>query len=403
MRKNFTIFALAALAVSALVSCNKDNTSGGLTNYEQAIKAAAEKYVPNVIYDTYGKLAAAGKVLCDDIQALNAKGVDGISQTDIDKACTDFLAARAYWEASEAFLFGAATDFSIDPHIDSWPLDRQGLANNLSNSRVMAALAEDGVDAISQLGETALGFHGIEFVLFRNGANRSAAALKGEETAEEFAGTGVTGEQELIYAAAVAEDLMNSLYQLNVSWNPDAPREQKDAVDAAELNCTVNGSDNTYGDNMLGAAAAGSTYASWQQVAKTVLSAGCASITDEVASTKMGQAHNGEDENYIESPYSKNSFVDFKNNILSVQYSLYGAFDAKSPASDSFLAVLEKYHASEASAVKTALADALSKLDTCIKNGHFVDDYKASYVGEAIDAIDALTAALEAASAAIED
>nr|MCR5246050.1 hypothetical protein [Bacteroidales bacterium] len=88
---------------------------------------------------------------------------------------------------------------------------------------------------------------------------------------------------------------------------------------------------------------------------------------------------------------------------LSVQYSLYGAFDAKSPASDSFLAVLEKYHASEASAVKTALADALSKLDTCIKNGHFVDDYKAAYVGEAIEAIDALTTALEAASAAIKD
>ncbi len=53
--------------------------------------------------------------------------------------------------------------------------------------------------------------------------------------------------------------------------------------------------------------------------------------------------------------------------------------------------------------VKTALEGALSKLDTCIKNGHFVDDYKASYVGEAIEAIDALTTALEAASAAIKD
>ena len=64
---------------------------------------------------------------------------------------------------------------------------------------------------------------------------------------------------------------------------------------------------------------------------------------------------------------------------------------------------LEKNHAGEASAIKTALANALGKIDVCIKSGHFVDDYKAAYVGDAIDAIDALTTALEAAAAAIKD
>ena len=403
MKKIFTFISIAAVTLLAFTSCEKENGKSGLTTYENTIKTAAEKYVSGVIYETYGKLATAGAQVCDDIQSLKDKGVNGISQGDIDKACSDFLTARAYWEASEAFLFGAATDFSIDPHIDSWPLDRKALANNLSNARVIEALEEEGVDAISQLGETALGFHGIEFVLFRDGANRTVAALKSDETAAEFAGTGVGGEQELIYAAAVAEDLKLRLFQLNVSWNPAAPQAQKEAVEDAELNCTVNGLDNTYGQDMLGAAAAGSTYASWQLVAKTVLSAGCAGITDEVASTKMGQAHNGEDVNYIESPYSKNSFTDFKNNILSVQYSLYCAYGATTAGSGSFMAFLEKYHAAEAKAVKDALADALSKLDICIKSGHFVDDYKASYVGDAIDAIDALTTALEAAASAIED
>lgn len=404
MKKILTLTAFAALAACTFASCTKDDTaSGELTAYEKSIKTAAEKYVSNVIYATYGKLATAGETLCNDLKALNEKGVKSITQNDIDKACTDFLAARAYWEASEAFLFGAATDFSIDPHIDSWPLDRTGLANNLSNAKVMEALASDGVDAISQLGETALGFHGIEFVLFRDGKNRTVAALQGEETADEFKGTGVTGAQEIVYAAAVAEDLMTSLFQLNVSWNPDAPAAQQEAVEEAELNCTVNGLDNTYGQDMLGAAAPGSTYATWQLVAKTILHGGCANITDEVASSKMGQAHNGEDESYIESPYSKNSFVDFKNNILSVQYSLYGSYGASSAASDSFLAFLEKNHSDNASAIKTALADALEKLDICIKSGHFVDDYKAAYVGDAIDAIDGLTEALEAAAKAIAD
>lgn len=403
MKKIITLISLAAVTLFAFTSCEKENGGSGLTTYEKTIKAAAEKYVSGVVYEIYGNLALAGTRVCDDIQSLKEKGVDAITQADIDRACSDFLAARAYWEASEAFLFGAATDFSIDPHIDTWPLDRKALANNLSNDKVIAALEEEGVDAISQLGESALGFHGIEFVLFRDGTNRTVATLKSDETAAEFAGTGVDGRQELIYAAAVAEDLKLRLYQLNVSWNPAAPHDQKDAVEDAELNCTVNGLDNTYGQDMLGAAAAGSTYASWQLVAKTVLSAGCANITDEVASTKMGQAHNGEDVNYIESPYSKNSFTDFKNNILSVQYSIYGSYGATAPASDSFMAFLEKYHAAEAAAIKETLAAALSKLDVCIKSGHFVDDYKASYVGDAIDAIDKLTAALEAAAAAIED
>lgn len=403
MKKILAFFAIVVLTMMSFISCQKDVNSGELTAYEKAIKAAAEKYVPEVIYQTYGKLATAGETLCEDIQAMNEKGVKSLTQADIDKACKDFLEARAYWEASEAFLFGAATDFSIDPHIDSWPLDRTGLANNLSNSKVLDALKEQGVDAISQLGETALGFHGIEFVLFRDGANRTLAALKGNEAAEEFNGTGVTGEQELVYASAVAEDLMLRLYQLNVSWNPDAPAKQQEAVEDAELNCTVNGLENTYGQDMLGAAAPGSTYASWQIVAKTVLHAGCAAITDEVASSKMGQAHNGEDESYIESPYSKNSFVDFKNNILSVQYSLYGSFGATSAASASFMSLLEKYHPSEAKDVKNALEGALSKLDECIKKGHFVDDYKASYVGETIDAIDSLTEALEKAAKVISD
>lgn len=396
--------AFAAVAALCLTSCSSKNDPDqtGLSSYEKAIKTAVEQYVPGVIYDTYGKLAAAGETLCEDLQALKEKGVTAITQSDIDKACEDFLHARAYWEASEAFLFGAATDFSIDPHIDSWPLDVKGLANNLSNVKVIAALEDDGVDAISQLGVTALGFHGIEFVLFRDGKNRTAAALKGLETASEFTGTGVTGAQELIYAAAVAEDLMLSLYQLNVSWNPAAPQAQKDAVEDAELNCTVNGLDNSYGEDMLGAAAAGSTYATWQRVAKTILSAGCAGITDEVASTKMGQAHNGEDVNYIESPYSKNSFTDFKNNILSVQYSLYGSYGAASASKESLMSFLEKYHAGEASALKSSLAAALEKLDVCIKSGHFVDNYSASYVADAIEAIDALTSDLETAAAAID-
>ncbi|MCR5520098.1 MAG: imelysin [Bacteroidales bacterium] len=404
MKNIFKFLAIAATAALAVTACDKDerDNSGVLTSYEKEIKAASEQYLSKVVYATYGKLADAGTVLYEDLAAL--RDAETISQAAIDKACADFLTARQYWEESEAFLFGAATDFGIDPHIDSWPLDRKRLAINLSNKDVVAQLKEEGAGAIDLVGASALGFHGIEFILFRDGANRTVAALNAEEDAAEFQGKAVTGEQELIFAAAVAEDLMIHLYELNVSWNADAPKEQQEAVEEAELNCTVNGTDKTYGEVLAGAAEKGSNYATWQEVAQTVLSAGCANIANEVFSSKMGQAYSGEDESYIESPYSKKSFVDFKDNILSIQNSLYGSYEAGSVAANSFLSFLKKHHASEASKIESTLADALKALQACIDSKvAFVDNPKAAYVKTAIDAISALNDALEEAAAAIKD
>ena len=40
---------------------------------------------------------------------------------------------------------GAATDFGIDPHIDSWPLDLDGLQTALKNTEQVEAMGgEDG-------------------------------------------------------------------------------------------------------------------------------------------------------------------------------------------------------------------------------------------------------------------
>ena len=108
---------------------------------------------------------------------------------DVAEACDIFIQARANYETSEAFLFGAATDFGIDPHIDTWPLDLQGLAvalNNTTQIREMDSYADGHAGdpayytgdayAGNKLGPELLGFHGIEFIIFRNGAPRPTCA-----------------------------------------------------------------------------------------------------------------------------------------------------------------------------------------------------------------------------------
>lgn len=385
-------FLILALCFAAVACGEKNNQLGGLTANEQEMKKIAEQYVPNVIYATYGDLARETGELYDLLSAAAEKGVDQLTQGQIDAICAKFLQARQSWEESEAFLFGAASDFGIDPHIDTWPLDADGLATELANAEKVAALAgEDGIAyAAAKLGQELLGFHGIEFVLFRDGKNRTVAQLKANEDHEAFAGKTVTGEQELVYAAAVAGDLRDNCYRLCVSWNPDAPDAYVARCEELEVPVTVTGSDLSYGENLLGAAAAGSSYATWQSAMSSILIAGCSNICAEVADVKMGNAHSGEDINYIESPYSKMSFQDFIDNILSIQYSLYGAAGATTAQQHSLMSFFREAGYSGAGAIQDAFAASLAALKACQQKGAFVDIYTDASVQTAMDAISGL-------------
>ena len=67
------------------------------------------------------------KDACDKAYA-NAKA-GNLSDADITDACEAFKNACREWERSEAFLYGAAANNEIDPHIDSWPLDHDQMVD----------------------------------------------------------------------------------------------------------------------------------------------------------------------------------------------------------------------------------------------------------------------------------
>ena len=153
MKKTGMMMAMAAI-ITLGASCsddNNENQSGdnALSVNEQKMEAIANQYVTNTIYQTYGAIADATNQLYENLAAVTEKfktDPQSVSQSDIDKICTIFLEAREEWEKSEAFLYGAATDFGIDPHIDTWPLDADGLATALKNADQVAKLeGEDGI------------------------------------------------------------------------------------------------------------------------------------------------------------------------------------------------------------------------------------------------------------------
>ena len=137
-----------------------------------------------------------------------------------------------------------------------------------------------------------------------------------------------------------------------------------------------------------------------------ILVAGCSNICNEVANTKIATAHNAAPAdpndvtapvNYIESPYSKRSFHDFKDNILSIQYSLYGKNGATAPEKNSIFSFLDRF-GYDVKPLKTRLDAALASLDDCIALGAFVDNLNDKKVDTAIDAINALDEELNKAA-----
>ena len=406
MKKIFYSMAVLMMGL-AFTACSSDDDNkddNKLSEKEQAMQAITDQYVNNVIFPIYKSLASQTSTLFDQLVDAKSKFRAGtLTQGDIDKLCTTFIAARSAWEQSESFLYGAATDFGIDPHIDTWPLDRTALAKALSSKEIIEDLddlEDGGIDnARALVGEQQLGFHGIEFIIFRDGKNRSLAALKGIEDDEAFEGRNITGEQELIFAAAVAGDLRDKCFQLEVSWlGEKAPESHQERVEECEFPTTVAGGEASYGENLLNATKAGSTMSTWRGVMSTILVAGCSNICAEVAGQKIGQAYLGTDPDYIESPYSQRSYYDFFDNISSIQYSLYGS-QGTSANANSIMAYLQKYNATMAADLKAKLDAALSALATAKAGTPFVVESHSANAKAAMDAINALDDKLnEAAS-----
>ena len=201
---------------------SKVNNANLSADQETYLKNVCANAVDNTIQPTYKSLADA----VEKLHTALPKSVDtnNLTQENINNACEAFKEARALWEKSEAFLGGAASDFDIDPHIDSWPLNRTLLHSYFATGKYSDAALEDA---------SILGFHALEFILFRDGQPRKVAEFKGNDTYKGF--TDVKGSEELKYAEAVIEDLVNHVYELEVAWSETPNESRLAAVKAAGL------------------------------------------------------------------------------------------------------------------------------------------------------------------------
>lgn len=321
--KKFLDIVLAATLMFGFTACSDSDDNNGpdkeLSQKEKAFKAAIVPYVDNTIVPTYKGMADNAILMSDACNAIAEAFDNGTLATEHVKAAGNYWnQCRDYWEKSEAFLYGAAADYNIDPHIDSWPLDKNAMEELLVDLRNGKSWTID-----NNAGYGLLGFHAVEYMLFE---------LSDDGNASLPHNTNYTKE-ELVYLCTVAEDLRNQCIRLEASWAgmENISVEKQDILVEAELEPSIN-----YGWSMKNAGEGGSLYKTFQEAAEDLVQ-GCIDIADEVGNTKIGRPANGsseDDKNYIESPYSLNSINDFVGNIISIRNAYQGSNAGDASISD---------------------------------------------------------------------
>ncbi len=372
-KKALMLIALTSITLS-FEACSSDNDEPDNNLLDSKKTAIISQYVNAVVVPTYKSLADESNELADLCRQLR----ENPSQSLVQQCCDKWISARKYWELSEAFLFGAAADYNIDPHIDSWPLQKSQLDNILNNDALIAALDEDGAsaDAFATLGYGLLGFHAVEYVLFRDGAARNVSEIS---------------ERELIYNAAVAQDLANQTVRLEASWagvqNITTAKQQQLAE--YELEPSFN-----YGENMIDAGKTGNTLYKTQLSAMEQILTGASDISDEVGNTKIMDPVNSQNVLDVESWYSWNSIADFTDNIRSVRNIYYGTLDG-TVSSNSMANYINKMNPTLDNNVRNAIDNAIKEVSNM--PAPFRNHLTKSETQKAVDACNNLLAALDAA------
>ena len=126
-----------------------------------------------VIKPTYAALQSSASALYTKV----ATYCSAPTQANLDAAAAQWVVTRIPWEQSEAFLFGPVDTEGYDPHLDSWPLS-QALINSILLQNIFPSNDEVGVIYRDEV----LGFHSLEYVLYKAGSVRKVDELFKDET-----------------------------------------------------------------------------------------------------------------------------------------------------------------------------------------------------------------------------
>ncbi len=281
MKSTYILLAVIVFLASCKKNDENDVVESSLSNQEIQTNVLRD-FSYNVALASYESLENKTNTFymaCVDFDATQ-------NETNLNNTRNAWKDARSIWEQSEAFLFGPVSTANIDPSTDTWPVDFNALDSLMGTANAFTQ------SYINSLGDELKGYHPSEYLLW--GAD-------GQKLPEAFTA------RESEYLIALAADLQIKATTLRASWDPDVA--------------------NNYLSDVVNAGQPTSLYPS-QRSAFEELVNGMIGICDEVANGKIEEPFAMADPSLEESPFSQNSIVDFKNNILGVKNVYFGKFIA---------------------------------------------------------------------------
>ncbi|GIU48396.1 imelysin family protein [Shewanella sp. KT0246] len=301
---NFKYTAIALTLVGTLAACGGSGSDSDDSNTvdpvvpETGFTFAATEMITNLTDDVivagYADLAAQGDALLLATQKL----LNSTSQADLVAAQEAWKDARKPWEQGESHIFGPVDSLSIDPHLDSWPLNTTDLQTQLDSNTGFDA------ETIKSWNDDVQGFHTIEYLLFGDGVADNTKLITELTTAERE------------YVIALAEVFRDYAVQLDDAWQVSHNPQDTNALPYADLLKTPGSDNNTI-------------YSSELAVIEELIN-GMIGIVDEVGNGKIadpfGDSLANADTSKVESQYSWNSLTDFADNIQGVRNVYHGEF-----------------------------------------------------------------------------
>ena len=166
-------------AVSAMEACAtlegvlKGSLKNCIESIDKTVLAEVVKnYVDKVVLPTYSDLKTGNQALFDAVEAFRTSP----SNANFKACANAWLTAREPWETSEAFLFGPVADKGLDPNMDSWPLDQDGIVQILTSGNYSDLNWDGDYDEEDDkiAGAQALrGYHTLEYLIFKDGEART--------------------------------------------------------------------------------------------------------------------------------------------------------------------------------------------------------------------------------------
>ncbi len=369
--KSFYLMGIMALATMCF-SCSSNDTPDDPDPKdvvtEEAMNAVIATYVDKVVIPTYAEMEKK-------VSAMNTAVVafldDPSNQTKLNAACDAWRAARKPWEQSEAFLYGPADYENLDPSLDSWPLDKDGI------DQLLASTDWSEIDGDTEDAQGLRGFHTIEYLLFEEGNPRKVANV---------------GSNEREYMKRVSARLLTDTKQLHKAWVSGLGTEEVPASFGEEMKKHTS-SRTSSARNVLG---------------EFMISGGIQNIAGEVGDVKIGNPFNywreGKTETAVlevESWYSWNSLTDYEDNIISIENSYMGGIGENRDDASSLSALVRSVDKELDTKVKAKIAAAIKAIQN-IPYPFRSNLGKATEINAAMDACADLTDVFEEVRTALD-